>query len=257
MGVNKRYYWLKLQKDFFQDKLIKKIRSLAGGDTYCVAYLKMMLLSLDNEGKLYYEGVESTFGDEIALTIDEKPEVVKVLVDILVRAKRLAPGEMENEYVLQDVKANTGSETAGALRTRRFRERQVVRETKSEEEITCNVEVKAIARKEQADKPIKEAYSRDFEQFWEIYPRKIDKGGAYKKYVTRIKGGWTPEQLLEAATAYAFETRRERTEQKFIKHPKTFLSDTEPFRDYIKKKQKGSEEDGGAENRNPFGEFAV
>lgn len=46
MAENKRYYWLKLMDDFFDSKRIKKLRKMAGGDTYTIIYLKMQLLSL-------------------------------------------------------------------------------------------------------------------------------------------------------------------------------------------------------------------
>ena len=63
----KRYYWLKLKADWFSDKRIKKLRSIAGSDTHTIIYLKMMLLSLKDEGKLYFEGVEDSFVSEIAM----------------------------------------------------------------------------------------------------------------------------------------------------------------------------------------------
>ena len=44
--MSKRYYWLKLKEDFFRDKVMKKMRKIAGGDTYVVIYLKMMLMSI-------------------------------------------------------------------------------------------------------------------------------------------------------------------------------------------------------------------
>lgn len=62
----KRCYWLKLKSDWFLDKRIKKLCSIAGGDTHTIIYLKMMLLSLKDEGKLYFEGVEDNFASEIA-----------------------------------------------------------------------------------------------------------------------------------------------------------------------------------------------
>ena len=34
MSNPKKYYWLKLKKDFFNQKEIKKLRKIAGGDTY-------------------------------------------------------------------------------------------------------------------------------------------------------------------------------------------------------------------------------
>ena len=78
-------------------------------------------------------------------------------------------------------------------------------------------------------------YSKDFEEWWEVYPRKVGKGEAYKKYNTRKNDGWSPVELLEAAKNYKNIVLNERTESKYIKHPKTFLSDTTPFTDYIKK----------------------
>ena len=58
---SKRYYWLKLKDDFFTQKEIKKLRRIAGGDTFTIIYLKLQLLSLKNDGKLVFEGVEDDF----------------------------------------------------------------------------------------------------------------------------------------------------------------------------------------------------
>ena len=79
----KRFYWLKLKEDFFRDKAMKKLRKLAGGDTYTIIYLKMMLLSISAKGYLYYEGVEDDFCSELALDLDENTEDVKLAVAYL------------------------------------------------------------------------------------------------------------------------------------------------------------------------------
>jgi len=86
-------------------------------------------------------------------------------------------------------------------------------------------------------------YSTGFEAFWEVYPRKIDKGNAYKKYEARRKDGYSDEELLEAARKYAEECRAKHTEPEYIKHPKTFLSDATPFVDYLSKKKDTELED--------------
>ena len=97
-----------------------------------------------------------------------------------------------------------------------------------------------------------ESYSNDFESFWEAYPRKSDKGSAYKKYLTRLKDGWSPEQLLTAAKKYKAQIVANRTDQKYIKLCKTFLSDTTPFADYLTKTERQ-----GASNdaENPYAEW--
>jgi predicted phage replisome organizer len=73
----KKYYWLKLKDDFFMQKEIKKLRKLAGGDTYTIIYLKLQLISIKNGGKIIFESVEDNFVDEMALTIDEEVENVR------------------------------------------------------------------------------------------------------------------------------------------------------------------------------------
>ena len=119
----KRYYWLKLKADWFSDKRIKKLRSIAGGDTHTIIYLKMMLLSLKDEGKLYFEGVEDNFASEIALALDEDAENVKLTLAFLQRHGRIEIGD-DDEYQLTEVPTIIGSETASAMRVREHRERK-------------------------------------------------------------------------------------------------------------------------------------
>ena len=97
-----------------------------------------------------------------------------------------------------------------------------------------------------------ESYSNDFESFWEIYPRKSDKGSAYKKYLTRLKDGWSPEQLLTAAKKYKAQIIANRTDQKYIKLCKTFLSDTTPFADYLTKTERQGV---SSDTENPYAEW--
>ena len=122
MANDKKYYWLKLKDDFFRDKKIKKLRNIAGGDTYTIIYLKMQLLSLKNSGVLIFENVEDTFEEEIALEIDEKVEDVKVCLLYLEKTGLLEC--KDNEYVLPQTIDCIGSETATAERMRRSRERK-------------------------------------------------------------------------------------------------------------------------------------
>lgn len=117
----KKYYWLKLRNDFFSQKTIKKLRKVAGGDTYTIIYLKMQLLSLKNAGKLYYEGLESTFADELALEIDEDPENVKFTLIFLEKYGLLEFVEVANEYLLLETIENIGSEGDSAARVRKHR----------------------------------------------------------------------------------------------------------------------------------------
>lgn len=87
----------------------------------------------------------------------------------------------------------------------------------------------------------KKEYAVAFEEFWKVYPRKVDKGNAYKKYQARLNDGYSEEELLTAATNYANHCKKEKTEARFIKHPKTFLSDVMPFADYLNTSQQNNQ----------------
>ena len=105
---------------------------------------------------------------------------------------------------------------------------------------------------EKKQKPAGSGSSSGFEIFWKVYPRKVGKGDAYKKYKARLNDGYSEEALLQAAENYAAKCVRERTEEKFIKHAKTFLSDTLPFTDYIREEKRQAEAAPGDDGSNPF-----
>ena len=89
MASEKRYFWLKLPEGFFRQKEIKRLRKIAGGDTYTIIYLKMLLRSLSNNGVLFFDGVENDFVSELALDIDEDEENVAVTVQFLMKQEIL------------------------------------------------------------------------------------------------------------------------------------------------------------------------
>ena len=129
MSEPKRYFWLKLHKDFFQRKEIKRLRKIAGGDTYTIIYLKMLLRSIMSDGKLYFDGLEDDFASELALDLDEKEENVQITIQYLLKSGLL---EMcsDEEYYLPDTKNSTGCETAAASRMRKCRAKK--------EQLKCN-----------------------------------------------------------------------------------------------------------------------
>lgn len=118
----KRYYWLKLPKDFFEDKAIKGLRQIAGGDTYTIIYLKMLLKSMEDDGKLFYEGIEDTICDEIALDINESADDVQVTISYLEKKGLLIVTDSEVE--LTRLTEMVGSETDKAELMRKLRNKE-------------------------------------------------------------------------------------------------------------------------------------
>lgn len=98
-------------------------------------------------------------------------------------------------------------------------------------------------------------YSKDFEKLWQLYPRKVGKGDAYKKYKARLNDGWKPEELLEAVKNYASKVARERTETQYIKHPKTFFSDSTPFIDFLPSKNEAAPQASSGNDDDPYADW--
>ena len=123
MAEGKRYYWLKLKDDFFDSKRIKKLRRMAGGNTYTIIYLKMQLLAMKHDGIIKYTGLESTFAEELALDLDEEPDDVAVTLAYLTSVG-LAETSDNISFFFPYAVENVGSEGASAQRVREFRQRQ-------------------------------------------------------------------------------------------------------------------------------------
>lgn len=120
--ANKRYYWLKLYDDFFSSLRIKKLRKLAGGDTYLAIYLKMQLLAMKSDGILKWSGLEDDFTSELALELDEEPESIKVTLAYLLSCG-LAETDDSINYFFPFAVSNVGSESTVAQRVRDYRKK--------------------------------------------------------------------------------------------------------------------------------------
>lgn len=116
----KKYYWLQLKSTFFSNRIAKKLLKAERGKIYALIYLKMLLFSVDKEGHLFFEGVEHTFAEEIALVLDEEPEDVKATIETLESA-----GAMEqiaaDEWYLTEMPELIGKECDSAERVRKHR----------------------------------------------------------------------------------------------------------------------------------------
>ena len=67
-------------------------------------------------------------------------------------------------------------------------------------------------------------YSTDFETFWKAYPRRIAKQKAFESWTKAINNGLPAIRLVEGAERYAKYCTVQKTEEKFIKHPATWLN---------------------------------
>ena len=120
---NKRYYWLQLKEDFFTSKEMKLLRRLPGGNEHTIIYLKIMLASLQDGGKIYFENLGHDLAEEISLLIDEDIEAVRMTLLFLTN-KQLLTTKDKFEFQLEQVPELIGSETASTRRSRKYRDMQ-------------------------------------------------------------------------------------------------------------------------------------
>lgn len=123
MAANRRYYWLQLKEDFFKSKEMKLMRKLPGGEELTIIYLKIMLASLPDEGKIYFEGLAEDLAEELALLIDEDTEAVRMALMFLTKKNLLTTSD-NYQFTLEQVPEMIGSETASTRRSRKHREGQ-------------------------------------------------------------------------------------------------------------------------------------
>ena len=242
MGENKkpvkRYYWLKLKEDFFHDKEIKKLRRIAGGDTYTVIYLKLMLLSLKSDGRLYYDGVEDSFCEELALEIDESPDNVKVTLMYLEKLK-LTKIVSEEELYLTQMDNLIASESESAQRVREHRARKKLLELEHDDLKAIEVETNLLQdtsvekintsdnEKSRKQKHLEEI-NEFFESLWKLYIRKEGKSAVTKAAKEEIFNiGY--DRMAKCIQNYI--KQKEGTERKYLLMGSTFFNGR--YKDYL------------------------
>ncbi len=98
------------ERIFYRQKDKKTKENIGRRYLNTIIYLKLLLLSLKDEGKLYYDGVESDFIKELALTIDETDDDVMVTVNYLINQGLLEVVTENDEYYLTEIPNLIGSE---------------------------------------------------------------------------------------------------------------------------------------------------
>lgn len=118
----KRYYWLKLEENYFDLKIQKALRKLPSGADMLICYLKMQLKYLNKSGLIEYQGIYEDLAQEIALDIDEEVDIVKMTLTVLIKWNVIE--EENSNLYLAEMQGRIGSKTDVALRVAKHREKQ-------------------------------------------------------------------------------------------------------------------------------------
>jgi len=116
----KKYYWLKLKRDFFKRHDIKIIESMDNGKDYVLFYMKLLLESVDHDGSLRFSETVP-YNDKMLATItDTNVDIVRTAVKIFSELGMMEQMDDGTLYMTQ-VSAMLGSETSDAIRMREVR----------------------------------------------------------------------------------------------------------------------------------------
>lgn len=120
--MSKKYYWMKLRKDFFQSTFIRILEQKENPDSLIIAYLKLLLSVIDTEGRLVFKHLADNVVEETALTLQVEHDTIKTVWELLEKGKMIEVSQSSNdEYVIKPVLELTGSESDSAERVRKHR----------------------------------------------------------------------------------------------------------------------------------------
>ena len=242
----KRFYWLKLKEDFFDEDTMGWLEEQDNGKEYCLFYLKLCLKSLKSDGVLVRKVGDMLIPYDIA----KIAEITKTQVDIANGALNLLKqiGYIQvldsGGLFLTQIENMTGSETDAAERQRKSRatkrvpEKGVTMSHSSHTVVTSGSQnghtekenrVRERDKELDIDKDIEKDI--DFSYFWSIYPRQVNREETYLEWIYITTQQIIDKlDLIQATRNYADNVRD--FAQRFIKYPNNFLAD-KTYVDYL------------------------
>ncbi len=181
--MNGKIFWLKLPKNFFESKQMRFLAKEALSHQSQICFIKLMLVSIDNDGIIEHSGVLPSLLEEIAIEIDEDVSIVRECLMVLARVKLI---EIDNDnariYIEQACKM-VGSETQSASRVRAHRERKL---SQGKQIQSFTDELQAVTDELQCNENCYEE-TRDREE----KEKEVERD---KKRPSKLRSDWTPNK---------------------------------------------------------------
>jgi predicted phage replisome organizer len=117
----KKYYWLKLKRDFFKRHDIRILESMPNGKEIVLFYLKMLTESIDHEGKLRFSDTVPYTPKMLSVITNTDEEIVEDAITALIDLE-LMDILLDGTYILKETQDMIGFETEWAKKKRQYRE---------------------------------------------------------------------------------------------------------------------------------------
>ena len=116
----KKYYWLKLKRDFFKRHDIRIIEEMPNGKDYVLFYLKLLLEGIDHEGALRFNETIPYNEQMLSVITNTNIDLVRSAMRVFAQLKMVEILDDETIY-MTEVQKMTGAETAWAQKKRLYR----------------------------------------------------------------------------------------------------------------------------------------
>lgn len=123
MSEAKKYFWLRLKRDFFKRHDIQIIESYPNGKEYVLFYLKLLCESVDHEGNLRFSEDVPYTTVMLAYITGTEMTVAEDAINALVHLKLMEVKE-DGTFYLPKVTEMIGFETEWAKKKREYRDAQ-------------------------------------------------------------------------------------------------------------------------------------
>lgn len=221
--ADKRYYWLKLQKDFFKRHDIKIIKAMPNGKDYVLFYLSLLLESITHDGMLRFSDTIPYNEEMLSIVTDTNIDVVRSAMKLLVELKMVEIMDDETIY-MAEVQSMMGGEAWSTERVRKFREssNQALLVTNGNADETKS-KSKSKSKSIDKDKDALGDLDSFFDSIWQQYPKKEGKGSVSKTQKQKLYDIGI-EEMTRAITRYKEKLKADETTTQFIKQGSTFFN---------------------------------
>ena len=123
--ADKKYYWLKLKRDFFKRHDIRIIEEMPNGKDYLLFYLKLLVESIDHEGELRFSDAVPYNEQMLSVITNTNIDVVRSAMKLFVELKMIDVLDDATIYMTEVNKLiGSAADNDNANRVRRCRERK-------------------------------------------------------------------------------------------------------------------------------------
>lgn len=149
--ADKRYFWMKLSRDFFKRHDIRIIEGMENGKEYVLFYMKLLCESIDHEGNLRFsEEIPYTEDMLAAITNTDKKivyEALEVFHDLgLIEIKE------DGTFYLKQIEGMIGFETEWAEKKRQYRDSKRTQEGQTKDNVLTMSEDKKDKVRQEIEK---------------------------------------------------------------------------------------------------------